>query len=191
MHNYLKKSCKLFFPAIVLITLIGCDSGRKYRRLVESQLQNGIVNDTLFHGIHFGMSYDEYYGHITKLGHQGKVTQGGDMSVQCIIDAFDTEIRMNFVAEYVNDSIQGMRVTYRYVNWAPWNRRTVDDRLWEDIVTLFKDKYGSNFIRLESDKSMRPALVWVLGNQRISLFQKKEAQINARFLNLRKNNVYK
>jgi len=188
LSELVKKIRIVFFLGFFLSMLIGCDPAIQYRKLVKNQLNSGITNDTLFHGVYFGMTYDEYYNHITALGHQGKVSQGGDMSVQCEIDEFDTKIRMNFVPEYINDSIQVMRVTYSYVSWAPWNKRTTDDLLWKDVINLYRNKYGPNFIQFKSNQSARPALVWVLGNQRITLFQKDEAKVNARFTNLRKTN---
>ena len=176
----------LFGMFVALVFLLGCDSASQYRRLVQNQLESGVQNDTIFHGVHFGMTSDEYYDHISKLGHQGIVSQGGDMSVLYEIKDFDTPIDMNFVAEYINDSIQEMRIKYSYSSWAPWNDRTTDERLWKDVMKLYKDQYGKDFIKVKSDRSIRPALVWVKGNQRISLFQNQENRVDGRITNLNK-----
>ena len=172
---------------LVLGSLVGCDSSSKYHRLVQTQLESGVQNDTIFHGVHFGMTSDEYYDHISRLGHQGIVSQGGDMSVLYKIMDFDTTINMNFFPEYINDSIQVMQVSYSYFSWAPWNKRTTDERLWNDVQQRFKDQYGKDFITLASDRSKRPALVWVKGNQRIVLFKQQQGKVNATISNLNKN----
>lgn len=185
-----KREGAIALLGLILMALIAgsCDSTSQYRRLVSNQLESGVINDTIFHGVHFGMTYDEYYDHITELGHQGIVSQGGDMSVQYEIEAYENTIHMNFVPEYLNDSIQEMRVTYSYANWSPWNRQTTDDNLWEDVLDLYKIKYGQKYIQLKSERSIRPAYVWVIGNQRISLFQNSEARIDVKITNLRKIN---
>ena len=115
LSELVKKIRIVFFLGFFLSMLIGCDPAIQYRKLVKNQLNSGITNDTLFHGVYFGMTYDEYYN-------------------------------------------------------------------------LYRNKYGPNFIQFKSNQSARPALVWVLGNQRITLFQKDEAKVNARFTNLRKTN---
>lgn len=184
-----KKLNIVIFWSSLLSVVIGCDSGAEYRQLVKSQLESGNVNDTIFQGIYFGMNYDQYYNHITELGHQGRVSQGRRMNVRCEIEGFNSKIRMEYVPEYINDSIQLMKVSYSYVSWSPWNKRTTDDHLWNEVLQLYTNKYGLNFIELQSNISTKPAMVWVLGNQQITLFQKEMAKVNVIFKNLRKTKI--
>ncbi|NND33064.1 MAG: hypothetical protein HKN76_10775, partial [Saprospiraceae bacterium] len=62
--------------AILTMLLIQSCQQNEYYRMEARELASGDRNDTLFFGLHLGMSSKEFYTHCWDLNQQGIVRQG-------------------------------------------------------------------------------------------------------------------
>jgi hypothetical protein len=91
--------------------------------MVERELAGGIRHDSLFLGLHFGMTRDSFYEHCFRLNQQGIVTNGPqNNTVLYAIEGYSQPIDMNFYPDFNQDKIWRMRVYFNYQAWAPWNK---------------------------------------------------------------------
>lgn len=157
------------------MVLLGCDTRTPYQRLVEEELASGITNDSLFLGISFGMSSDEFYDHCFTLNKQGLIKEGmGNTSVRYEPAEFDSAVAMFFYPEFNKETrgIRNMPMMFTYKAWAPWNPQYKPDSLLPKVMDMFVDWYGGNeFIEVVHPEK-GTVFVKVDGNRRIRAFVK-------------------
>ena len=71
-----------------------------------------------------------------------------------------------------------MPVKYNYEGWAPWNDHLSADRLQVEILKLYKEKYGDDFMEVRHPKR-GTAYIKVDGNRRITLSKADERHVYA------------
>ena len=182
----IKKYC-LCCASLFGMILLGCNHRSAYEKLVERELGKGHRQDSLFLGVTFGMTQRQFYDHITPLGYQGIVKQGGDMSVLCEIDSFSNPININFFPKFRNNRIYELPLIFTYRDWMPWREDTKVERLLEEVLLFTKQHYGDDFIEIKNPKNDQVAHVTVEGNRRISVFIDNYNKVKVRFTDLSEN----
>ena len=85
-----------------------------------------------------------------------------------------------------DDIMRGMRMTYSYVSWAPWNKDYHADQLMNHLrEELKKDYPGNDFIEIDFKASDQPALVKIDGNRQILMYTKNTKDVEVRIEDLR------
>ena len=165
---------KSVFVILFLALLSACnyfsDNGQKYSRLVKKELGKGVREDSMFLGIHLGMTSKEFYVHCWNLNKKGLITDGElNTAVKYKLkDELKYPAAMNFYPDFYEDKIAKMRVRFTYNEWAPWNKKMFADSLMPDVLTLYQKWYpkGNPFLTLQD--SVRGTIhVKVDGNRRI------------------------
>ena len=89
----------------ILIALLGCKSDTDLVALAQRELKSGVINDSLFLGLRFGMERREFFDHCWKINRQGIVTHGTEnMSVMYMSDdASHKKIAFNFYPAVQNN----------------------------------------------------------------------------------------
>lgn len=173
----IKKILILSFLSVFSILLSTCEQKTKYEQLLEQEYQKKANNDSLFLGYHFGMTRQEFFEHSWKLNRQGMVREGSsNQSVRYEINELKSRVKINFYPLFYQDSIYSMPVKYSYTGWAPWNRDLWADSLEKDVLKLYKERYGNQFVRLKHPEQGIPAFMMIDGNKRISIFQMNDNQ---------------
>ncbi|MCB0840801.1 MAG: hypothetical protein KDD99_29235 [Bacteroidetes bacterium] len=174
----------IFLLLIAGIIISGCGFQSEYTRLVTRELASGVRNDSLFLGIHFGMTSKEFYLHCWDLNEKQLVRQGNrNMTVEYQVEDLEYPASMNFYPDFHEDKIYEMPVSFMYLAWAPWNQEMSSDSLQEDVMALLMDWYGGNpFIKVEHPQK-GAVHVKVDGNRRI-LIQKEEVEVEVRFTDM-------
>jgi len=169
----------------VLLALSGCNTS-EYESLVEKELSKGIREDSLFLGIHFGMSKKDFYMHCWELNKQGIVWQGSrNMTVMQELNSLKHSATMDFYPNFHNDTIYEMPVTFAYKGWAPWNKHLSADSLQPDVVNLLEQWYGEGFIEVEHPQR-GATFVKVDGNRRILVWKDNDSDVKALYTDLLK-----
>jgi len=169
---------------MISLGLSGCWKS-EYTKMVEQELATGSRNDSLFLGLHFGMTKKEFFNHCAALNKKKLTTMGRNANVLYKIENPVGSISMNFYPDFHNDSIYQIPVIFTYDNWTPWIRNTQPDSLQERIKRLFEQWYGEGFISVEKDrKKNEAAFVKVDGNRQIIIFCEGEMDVKAVFTDL-------
>ncbi len=133
-----------FFGLAFLIVLIGIS--------LPGCRQIGTVNhdaalDTIFLGLNFGMSRQQFYEKCMELNKSHQTTQGTQNTSVLYIDRenFKLPVDMNFYPNFYEDRIFAMPVYFNYKAWAPWNRDLQSDFLMKEVKALLEKWYGKGF----------------------------------------------
>ena len=185
-----KQLIYLFGMLTVFFAAIGCGemtAEEKYRKTVKTELAKGTRVDSIFLGIHFGMTSKGFFGHCWELNKQGIIRDGkNNTMVNYRLDsALKHPAEMDFYPDFYEDKIFKMRVEYHYHAWAPWNKMLFADSLLPEVVKLYKKWYpgGNEFISMTD--SLRGTIhVKVDGNRRITIGRYNDMLVKADFTDL-------
>ena len=180
--NWIKHLAIVFLVASLMPA---CKS--EYQQMVDEGLASGERHDSLFLGIHFGMSSKEFFAHCWALNKQQLIKQGNsNTSVEYEMKEFPQTVIMNFYPTFHKDTIHEMPAIFHYRAWAPWNKELWSDQLIEDIRQLMEGWYGGpGFVKLEHpEKGFR--YVKVDGNRRIILWKEDDQHVKVLYTDLLK-----
>lgn len=179
---------KIFFVlASFAFLLTACDRRSEYQKLIEQELATGVRHDSLFFGIHIGMTSKDFYTHCWELNKQGLFREGPGNTT--VLHELKNELKypaqMTFYPEFCDEKICEMPVTFMYEGWAPWNKNLFSDKLQADVLQLLKKWYGDDFIRIPRSGSDKGDLyVKVDGNRRIALGRISDSEVKVQFSDL-------
>ena len=125
---------------------IGCNPEKKLERIIEQELATGIRYDSLFLGLEFGITIDDFFDQCRELNKQGLVQEGSkNMSVEYVFkDSLDRPIAFNFYADReANGPIHRYYTSFYYYAFA-LNRHLYADRLLEMLPAILMEWYGGN-----------------------------------------------
>jgi hypothetical protein len=167
-----------------------CDDGgyRKYQMLMERELENRQRNDSIFFGIHLGMSPKAFYTHCWEMNKKGLFTDGlNNTAVLYKLHQHEMSYNtdMNFYPDFYQDKLYKMKVVFQYVGWAPWNKKLYADKLMPEVLKLYKKWYpdGNPFISVH-DKNRGTIYIKVDGNRRIIIGKHDDMQVKADYTDL-------
>lgn len=167
---------------MVLLLMVGLNSCQsKYTKLVKSELALGKHNDSIFYGLKFGQTKDQFYNICWELNKKKLVTHGPSNNfVQTFLYPQDStktidKIRMLFYARFNPDNkIVAMDIKFSYDAWSLWNKKYTSDKLMPKIKdTLMKWYPGNSFIKTKNNY-----LVKVDGNRQIQLSRESDRDVS-------------
>ena len=170
---------------IFLITLSACKKENKLERIIRTELESGVRNDSLFLGLKFGIEFQEFFDHCRELNRQGIVKEGSrNMSVEYLFkDSLNNPIAFNFYARRNgNGLIRQYDTSFYYYAWA-LNRHLYSDVLMKMLPSILMDWYGGNepFTQIKDGKKH---LYKIDGNRMIDLFIFDESTVVATYSDL-------
>ena len=103
---------------IILCMLMACSEDSdmdKYNRLVKKELAGNKRVDSIFFGIHFGMTQKNFFAHCWEMNKKGIFTDGNDArGNMTVLYKLDKELKypasMNFYPDFKDSAIWKMRV---------------------------------------------------------------------------------
>ena len=169
----------------------GCmrDSGSaKYDQLVKSELSGGKHVDSIFWGIHFGMTGKEFFAYCWEMNKKGLFTDGeSNTAVLYRLDhnELNYPASMNFYPDINNNKITKMGATFKYDGWAPWNKQMFSDKLLTDVLHLYQKWYPAGNPFFAVNKPGKSTIyVKVDGNRRIILGVQNDMTVKADYTDL-------
>jgi hypothetical protein len=165
--------------------LIGCFQS-DYSKMVRSEIEKGVREDSLLLSINFGDTRNEFYGKCFDLNKKRLVTQGpANTSVQYLFDDSivhknPTQLRLLFFPEYDDkDRIAEMNMEFSYPGWAPWNKALQSDSLKIKTMQLLMHWYkGNEFVTANVNDA--PMSVKVDGNRRVLVYIKDAQSVSVK-----------
>ena len=175
MHrtNQLKWNRLFIITGIVFLHSCSWFGGSEYTKLAEKELARGVRYDSLFMGFYLGMPAKGFYDYCWDMNKKGVFTNGTE-NVSVLYKMNNKELKypalMNFYPDFYANKIAGMRVSFEYSAWAPWNRAQYGDSLLPDVLNMYRKWYpdGNGFIKM-TDKKRGTIYIKVDGNRRITI----------------------
>lgn len=177
---------------ILLVMVSSCQSPeRQFKRLVKEELAKNERCDSLFMGIHFGMSNKAFRDYCYDMHLKGKFRQGGQRSfvwVECKLPReMDYPAAINFYPEFSNDTITSMNASIYYDNATFKDGVFETDSLLLDVLKLTDKWYGEGYTKIKSPFFYKEDVyVKIKGNRRITIYPDISGQmINLWYVDLK------
>jgi hypothetical protein len=163
----------------------GCSPRKTYERRLHRELASGVRYDSLFIGLHMGMTSEAFFKHCWGLNRDSIVRQGtANMSVQYDLDEeLAYPATMNFYPIFYQDSIREMPVRFIYNGWAPWNQELAPSKLAADVKRWYEEIYGKGFITITHPWN-GDAYTKIDGNRRITIYVENDLYVWAIFTDM-------
>jgi hypothetical protein len=170
---------------LAALLLWGCSPGVRYEHRLKQELASGIRYDSLFMGMHLGMSDKDFYTLCWELNREGLIRQShSNTSVEFHPgEKLDYPATMTFYPKFVDGKIAEMPVQFSYDGWAPWNKKYSSAQLVEDIREWYEKEYGKGFISVTHPVKGK-AFIKIDGNRRITIYQEDDLYAWAIFTDL-------
>lgn len=166
----------------ILLGFAACQTD--YEKMVERELNSGIRHDSIFFGLYFGMSSQDFYQRCFELNHQGLVTNGPENNtVLYRFNSYRYPLDMNFYPAFDNNKIYMMGIVFNYQGWAPWNKNLFSDKLVPDVLDILEKWYGKGFLQIKSPDG-KPIWVKVTGNRQILIRLQNERNVRVEISDL-------
>jgi len=170
----IKTTNRFLLVVLFCVAFIACKQS-EYSELIKSEMSKNIVHDTLFFGMNFGQSKQEFFDKCWKLNATGLVSHGpsNDFVKHDLPlkegDDLTKSIRMLFYGIFNEENkMTGMNVQYSYNAWSLWNKSLQPETLIHPVKdTLMNWFPGNDFIKLIIEKNEKVLWVKVDGNRRI------------------------
>jgi len=165
----------MLMVAMAVLLMGGCSPKSRYEYRLKKELASGVRYDTLFMGIHFGMSDKDFYTLCWELNREGVIMQSSsNTSVEYHPgDKLKHSATVEFYPKFVEDKIVEMPVKFSYDGWAPWNKELSSASLTEDIKRWYEEEYGPGFIKV-THPIRGKAFTKIDGNRRITIYQEDD-----------------
>lgn len=184
---------KILLFCCTLIFFSSC-SESEYSKLVKTEMAKKTINDSLFLGMKFGITKQNFYDQCWKLNNKKIISHSSSNNfVKYTLpnhtnDATINDINMLFYGIFNEEKIMtGMDLKFYYEAWSLWNENLHAEKLTPIIKdSLLKWYPGNDFIAVPLKKNETEVFVKIDGNRRIiieSLVDNKE--VNARIDDLR------
>jgi hypothetical protein len=189
---------KLLFGSFILLSILGnsCSTPeQRYQRLEKKELAKTGRYDSLFMGIHFGMTQPDFRDYCFEQNIAGLYKQGGQKSlgwVECKLpDALDYPAAINFYPEFEDDLITGLNAAIYYDQHATFKDGIFEiDSLLFDVIDWADQTYGGECFEIRSPVFYKEDVhVKITGNRRITIYPDISGQmINLWYVDMKPQN---
>lgn len=184
---------KAVLLCFILIVIYSC-SETDYTKLVKSEMAKKTINDSLFLGMKFGITKQDFFDGCWELNNKRLISHSSSnnfVKYQLPIKENDSTAKimnMLFYGIFNEDKVMtGMDLKFSYDAWALWNKSYHADVLLPAIKDSLLHWYpGNDFISVPLKKNQKEMLVKIDGNRRIIIEPVENNQeVNARIDDLR------
>ncbi len=145
----------------------------EYGEMVQKGLESKVRYDSLFFGIHFNMSREDFFEHCFAMNQQGIFFQNPNgTEVQYKFEnEFKYPVVFDFFPNMADSSIHELRGNLYYQHWTPYQKKYAADSLQLEVVGLFEKWYGRPFIKMPHPQELLgDTFVKIDGNRKISIY---------------------
>jgi len=195
-YNFMKFSINKQFYFIIGLTFIILSCESDYSKLVKREFATGVKNDSLFFGMKFNDTQQDFFDICKELNSKKLVTHGPDNKfVQYFIkpnDENESSIQMLFYGIFDKERIMtGLNMRFSYSGWAPWNRQYYSDELIPKLQdTLLNWFPGNEFIKMDIKKLSKEIFIKIDGNRQIKMYSLDDRVVTVKIEDLDKKSDY-
>ena len=177
-----------YFVAILFFT--SCKS--EYTKYVESELDKGVIYDSLIFDLKIGQTRKDFFRICWDLNKAQIITEGEGMNAKYVekLDSSADQTLQKTMLFYgifdQTDTMRGMDIKYRYDSWALWNKERHSIVLLNELKTFYSQNYkGNDFLEKDLDGIKYKAYVKIDGTRQILLYQKDDRDVVVKIEDLR------
>lgn len=180
---------RTIFIAFAMLFLISCRNTqeKKLADVEKIELAKNTRHDSLFMGLHLGMTREAFLEHCWKKNKEGAFTEGNNKTVEYQFKKEDFDfkypIQMNFYPRFKDGRIGEMPLYFSYRTLDPWNPNMQTEKLLKEVRELMKKWYGNDFF-LTTLPNGKKAYAKVHGNKRIVICVEKDFEVMVVFTDL-------
>lgn len=194
--NFMKfKNNKHFYFLIALtFTILSCES--EYSKLVKREISAGVKNDSLFFGMKFNDTKQEFFDICQELNNKKMVTHGPQNKfVEYTIKPNkegESSIQMLFYGIFDKERIMtGLNMRFSYNGWSPWNEKYYADELIPKLKDTLKKWFpGNEFIKVDMKELKKVAFIKIDGNRQIKMYSLDNKVVSVKIEDLGKKSEY-
>ncbi|MFS4418005.1 hypothetical protein [Maribacter sp. 2307ULW6-5] len=159
---------------------LACNGKPTLAEVEAEELARNVAFDSLFYGLHFGMTMQDFYDHSYDMNQEGIFFQN-NMNVEVIIhydEDFSSPVDFVFFPDTSYPTIQKVDGYMMFRQWAPFTKEYPASKLQEELKEKMEEWYGGReFIKIEHPKGHWPyAYAKVDGNRKIVLYRSFDDQ---------------
>lgn len=180
--KFFRKITKISFGLVLCLLILthACNRKQSLRKVVAEEMARNVKVDSLFYGLYFGMTLQDFYDHSFEMNQQGIFFQN-NMNVEVIIkydDDFSSPVDFVFFPETFYPTIQKIDGHMMFRQWAPFTKVFTASKLQEEVKEKMEEWYeGRDFIKIAHPKGHWPyAYAKVDGNRKILLYRSFDDQ---------------
>lgn len=191
-HIWKIKFKSLIVVFILIVGTVACalTPEERYKALEKAELASGVTYDSLFMGLHFGMSKNTFREYCYDQHLEQQFYQGGQRNsiwVEADIDEMEYPATINFYPEFKAEKITEMNASIYYRPDVQFKDEIFEkDSLLLDVLNLMDSWYGPERTKIRSPFFYKEDVyVKVNGNRRITIYPDQTGQmINLWFVDL-------
>lgn len=163
----------LIICSFSLLCWASCKKAEKksLEEVEKQEIARGVRNDSLFLGLAFGMTQQQFYSVCWDLNKKGILREGtGNTTAAYQLDKGELNYpaEMNFYPKFIDGKIYEMPVWFHYKGWAPWNEHLQSTKLILEVQKLMGKWYGDEgFFVSPLPGDAKKGIVKVDGNRKI------------------------
>lgn len=176
-------SYRIYWLFIIAILLLSCKESieGRYKKYEKSELAKGVRKDSLFMGLYFQMTKEDFRTYCFDMNLEGKFKQGGNKSsiwVESKLESTTYPAAINFYPNFKDDKISELNASIYYKNAVYKDGIFELDSLMLDVLGLMKKWYGKEVFKIKSPFFYKEDVyVMVDGNKRITIYPDSSEQM--------------
>lgn len=196
IYNFMKfkNSKQIYFILVIVFTILSCES--EYSKLVKRELATDVKNDSLFFGMKFNDTKQDFFDICQELNSQKMITHGPSnrFAEYTMVPSNEDEssIQMLFYGIFDKKSIMtGVNMRFSYNGWFPNNKKYYSDNLIPQLKdTLLNWFPGNDFLKVDLKKLNKETFIKIDGNRQIKMYVLDEKEVAVRIEDLDKKPEY-
>ena len=179
-RKIVKVALGLALSFIPIMLTQSCKEEQTLEKIEADEMERDVKVDSLFYGIHFGMTMQDFYDHSYDMNQEGVFFQN-NMNVEVIIhydDDFTAPVDFVFFPDTSYPTIQKIDGYMMFRQWAPFTKDYPASKLQGELKEKMEEWYGGReFIKIPHPKGHWPyAYAKVDGNRKIVLYRSFDDQ---------------
>ncbi|MFD2101526.1 hypothetical protein [Flagellimonas iocasae] len=173
MMQHRIKGIYLFIVLGCFAVLSGCRNS--YEDIVQNELESGVVKDSLWYGIKFKMTRQQFEEDAFEMNQRGLFKESGLGLMELKFpDEFKYPVDCEFYPEFKNEIIVGMSGRFNYMYWNGFNRDYDNIVLLKELLPKMETWFqGGEFLEMdlkEPASRVGPVYVKVDGNRELRVW---------------------
>lgn len=169
---------EIFWILFLSVMVPACnESGHEYKIMEQRELESGVLFDSLFQGLYFGMPHREFRDHCMEMHIQKHFREGGLKNgawLEWAIDDLEYPAAVNFYPKFSDKLISEVQGSIYYDSEIKFTKANPfsQDKLLADVLIMFSKWYDTEFIKIKSPESSKSDLyITVNGNRRLTVYK--------------------
>ena len=185
---------QFYFLIVIIFTMLSCESD--YSKLVKRELATGVKNDSLFFGMRFNDTRQEFFGICQELNSKKLITHGPQNRFAAYTmkpnNVDESSIQMLFYGIFDKESnMTGVNMRFSYNGWFPNNKKYYADKLIPQLKdTLQKWFPGNDFLKVDLKELNKETFIKIDGNRQIKMYVLDDKEVAVRIEDLDKKSEY-